>query len=88
MKTPATVCFSYCFSAGFLLLAVAQAATKVPATPPPVADTTPKPYVLYMRTDVAIEQNKKLFPVKDVHGRDFIELFLERMEQLSKSIQP
>ena len=23
-----------------------------------------------------------------VHGRDFIELFLERMEQLTKSIQP
>ena len=31
-----------------------------------------KPYVLFMRTDVAVEQNKKLYPIKDVSGRAFI----------------
>jgi hypothetical protein len=31
-----------------------------------------KPYVLFMRTDVAVEQNKKLYPIKDVSGKDFI----------------
>ena len=72
MKTPATVSFSYCISAGFLLLAVAQAAPTVPATPPSSPDTAAKPYVLFMRTDVAVEQDKKLYPVKDVHGRMFI----------------
>ncbi|HTL67378.1 MAG TPA: hypothetical protein VL200_06940, partial [Lacunisphaera sp.] len=30
------------------------------------------PYVLYMRTDVSVEQHKKLYPVKDVSGRSFI----------------
>ena len=44
----------------------------VPAVPPSGPDATAKPYVLFMRTDVAVEQNKKLYPVKDVHGRMFI----------------
>lgn len=72
MKTPATICFVPCLSAGFLLLAVAHAAPTVPATPPSSPDAAAKPYVLFMRTDVAVEQNKKLYPVKDVHGRMFI----------------
>ena len=50
------------------LLAAASPAT--PAVIPVVTEA--KPYVLYMRTDLAIEQNKKLYPVKDVHGRMFI----------------
>jgi hypothetical protein len=75
MKTPAWSCLSRSLSAGSLLLAVAHAAPAVPAVPaaPPAApDATAKPYVLFMRTDVAVEQNKKLYPVKDVSGRDFI----------------
>ena len=50
------------------LLAAASPAT--PAVIPVVTEA--KPYVLYMRTDLAIEQNKKLYPVKDVHGSMFI----------------
>ena len=33
-----------------------------------------QPYVLFLRTDIAVEQNKKLYPLKDVSGRDFIVL--------------
>jgi hypothetical protein len=72
VKTPSTVCFNLCFSVGLLLLPVAQAAPTEPATPPTIPDATAKPYVLFMRTDVAVEQNKKLYPVKDVHGQKFI----------------
>ena len=74
MKTLMTVCFQAQLGAGFLsLLAVAQIAAAVPATPAasPVV-TEAKPYVLYMRTDLAVEQNKKLYPVEDVHGQMFI----------------
>jgi hypothetical protein len=73
MKLPTLVCFSHDLVAGFLLLDVAQAATEVPAAPPgsPV-NAEAKPYVLYMRTDVAVELDKKLYPIKDVSGRDFI----------------
>jgi hypothetical protein len=31
-----------------------------------------KPYVLFLRTDIAVEQNKKLCPLKDVSGQDLI----------------
>ena len=72
MKTSTTVCCSLCLSAGFLLLAVAQAAPAVPAAPPSGPDTAAKPYVLFMRTDVSIEQNRKLYPLKDVSGQTFI----------------
>ncbi|HVZ64529.1 MAG TPA: hypothetical protein VG936_08150 [Lacunisphaera sp.] len=55
----------------FLLLMPALAI----AAPAPVARTDPaeaKPYVLYMRTDLSVEQHNKLYPIKDVSGRDFI----------------
>ncbi|HVT73731.1 MAG TPA: hypothetical protein VHD61_11370 [Lacunisphaera sp.] len=44
----------------------AEAATGGPAT------SEAKPYVLFMRTDLSVAKNKKLYPVKDVSGRDFI----------------
>src|SRR5690348_4040486 len=31
-----------------------------------------KPYVVFMRTDVSVEQNRKLYPIQDVSGRAFI----------------
>ncbi|HTH47394.1 MAG TPA: hypothetical protein VMB21_07780 [Candidatus Limnocylindria bacterium] len=31
-----------------------------------------KPYVVFMRTDVTVEQNRQMFPVKDVSGRSFV----------------
>jgi len=71
MKTPALICLSRSLSAGSLLLAVAHAAPTVPATPPS-QPAEAKPYVLFMRTDVEVENNKKLYPVKDVSGRTFI----------------
>jgi hypothetical protein len=43
---------------------------KAPAAPAVVPEN--KPYVLFMRTDVAVEQEKKLYPIKDVTGRMFI----------------
>ncbi len=48
-------------------MAAAPAAAKSKA--PPAGS---QPYVLYMRTDVSVEQHKKLYPVKDVSGRTFI----------------
>ena len=68
MKTPTLICLSRSLSAGSLLLAVAHAAPAVPPSQPAEV----KPYVLFMRTDVAVENNKKLYPVKDVSGRTFI----------------
>jgi hypothetical protein len=75
MKTSAPIGYSL-LGAGLLLFTAAHAAPKespvpVAAAPAP-ASTEPKPYVLYMRTDLAVEQNKKLYPVKDVHGQMFI----------------
>jgi len=45
-----------------------------PATPAPAPAGAPgvKPYVLFMSTDVAVEQDKQLYPIKDVTGRMFI----------------
>ena len=70
MKTPAFACLS--LGAGSLLFAVAHAAPPGPAAPPAGPDTIAKPYVLFMRTDVSVEQDKKLYPIKDVHGRAFV----------------
>ena len=52
-------------------LPVLAAGSPAPSVANPVVPEA-KPYVLYMRTDLAIEQNKKLYPVKDVHGSMFI----------------
>jgi len=72
MKTSVPLGLSL-LGAGLLLLTAASAAAKeAPVTPAPGPDATTKPYVLYMRTDLAVEMNKKLYPVKDVHGRMFI----------------
>ena len=48
------------------------AVESIPKSADKSAAAEAKPYVLYMRTDVAVEQNKKLYPVKDVHGSMFI----------------
>jgi len=72
MKTPVWICLSHGLCAGSLLLAVARAAPALPATPPSPAGAEAKPYVLFMRTDVSVERNKKLYPLKDVSGRTFI----------------
>jgi len=53
-------------------LLLAAAASGAPAAPVPPAETEAKPYVLFMRTDVAVEQHKQLYPVRDVSGRMFI----------------
>lgn len=53
-------------------MTAAQAAPATPAAPASKPEAADKPYVLFMRTDVAVEQNKKLYPVKDVHGPMFI----------------
>jgi len=72
MKSSAPIGFSL-LGAGLLLLTAASAASKESPVPPaPGPDVTTKPYVLYMRTDLAVEQNKKLYPVEDVHGQMFI----------------
>lgn len=36
------------------------------------AQAESKPYVLYMRTDLSVEQHSKLYPIQDVSGHDFI----------------
>ena len=71
MKTRPPSFFSI-ISAGSLLLAVAHAAPAVPAPSTAPTAEPAKPYVLFMRTDVAVEQGKKLYPIKDVSGRNFI----------------
>ena len=55
-----------------MILAQAHAATAPTAAPTAPPEAEAKPYVLYMRTDVAVEQDKKLYPIKDVSGKDFI----------------
>jgi hypothetical protein len=49
----------------------------LPAEPAATSQDQPispeaKPYVIFMRTDVSVEQNKQLYPIKDVSGRAFI----------------
>ena len=72
MKTPAWICFGRGLGAGPLLLAIAHAAPAVPAAPSSQTVAEAKPYVLFMTTDVAVERNQKLYPIKDVSGRTFI----------------
>jgi len=59
-------------TAGLLLFNQALATSAPAASPSAPPEAAAKPYVLYMRTDLAVEMNKKLYPVKDVHGRMFI----------------
>lgn len=57
------------FCGASLLSQVSAAAPTAESKAPPAGS---QPYVLYMRTDVSVEQHKKLYPVKDVSGRTFI----------------
>ena len=55
------------------LLPPLSLAAEPAATPgAPAVAPEAKPYVLFMRTDVSVERNQQLCPIKDVSGRDFI----------------
>ena len=59
-------------AAAGLLPTLSLRAEPAPATGASSVAPEAKPYVLFMSTDVAVERNQKLYPIKDVSGRDFI----------------
>ena len=60
------------FAGAVLLTPLVLPADPVTSPGDKSASLEAKPYVIFMRTDVAVEQNKQLYPIKDVSGRDFI----------------
>jgi len=72
MKTLTPASITAQLSVGLLLFVHAHAEPAPTAAPTTAPEAEAKPYVLYMRTDVAVEQDKKLYPIKDVSGKDFI----------------
>ena len=58
--------------AGAVLLPLSTLTAAPAALSSAVTAAEAKPYVLFMRTDVSVEQGKKLYQIKDVSGRNFI----------------
>ncbi|HVZ64530.1 MAG TPA: hypothetical protein VG936_08155 [Lacunisphaera sp.] len=70
MKIYALSCLT--LGAGILPLTGALASEPESGPTGSVSDTAAKPYVVFMRTDVNVEQASKMYPVKDVDGRAFV----------------